>query len=80
MTLKVNKFVWENDPKIKVEPKPQPKLEPKADVVSEEPDNSKYIYLTEDGILKIKKSQYVEDMLGIKNQDIINKKNYNKGD
>ena len=35
----------------------------------------KYIELNEDGSLKVKRSRYIDDMMGVKNGEYINKSN-----
>jgi hypothetical protein len=57
MPVNITKFVWEKELK-KVE---KPKKTPIAEPVQETDD---YILLTKDGTLKLKRSQYIEDMMG----------------
>lgn len=65
MPINANNFVWLHEP--------EPGAKPASNVTSK-PLAGDYILLTKDGMLKLKRSQYIEDMLGDESTNYINKK------
>lgn len=72
MPIKVSKFVVQHETK----PEEPLKKAPKPETIRGEDD---FILLTKDGTLKVKRSQYVEDMMGVsEDREYINTKNNKK--